>query len=62
MGGGNNIYDEMARIVQKIKKIEDSHFGMPGKPLPDEERNELEQLKARLRALKEEDDKALRIE
>lgn len=55
----NEMYDEMARIVQRIKKIEDSHFGMPGKPLLDEERNELEQLKARLQELKKEDDKAV---
>ena len=51
----NEIYAEMECIVQKIKKIEDSHFGMPGKPLTDEE---LKELRARLQELKKEDDKA----
>jgi hypothetical protein len=54
----NEIYAEMECIVQKIKKIEDSHFGTPGKPLTDEERKELKELRARLQELKKEDDKA----
>lgn len=53
------MYDEMDSIVQKIKKIEDSHFGMPGKPLTDKERKDLEDLRARLQELKKEDDKAV---
>jgi len=57
----NEIYDEISRITQRIKQIEDTYFG-PGftgegdkfetKALPPEERKELEQLRARLQELK----------
>ena len=59
---GNEMYDEMDRIVQRRDQIEHEYFGMPGKPLPDEERKELKELQARLQELKAEDDKRVSSE
>ncbi len=54
----NEMYDEINSILQKLKKIRDSHMGMPGKPLTDEERKELKELRGRLEELDKEDEKA----
>ncbi len=67
MGKGNNMYEEMDRIKQRIRQIKEKYpsvgwFGEGDKiqliNIPTEERKELEQLCSRLQELKEQDDKA----
>ena len=67
MGKGNNVYDEMDGIVQRINQIEGSVWIGEGdkikqKALSPKELNELEQLRARLQELKEQEGKSLVIE
>ena len=67
MGKGNNMYEEMDRIKQRIRQIKEKYpsvgwFGegdqIQLKNIPTEERKELEQLHSRLQELNEQDDKA----
>ena len=67
MGKGNNMYEEMDRIKQRIRQINDKYPStvwirerdkIQTKNMPAEERKELEKLQSRLQELKEQDDKA----
>ena len=71
MGKGNNMYEEMDRIKQRIRQINDKYPStvwtrerdkIQTKNMPAEERKELEKLQSRLQELKEQDDKAQGIE
>ena len=56
MGKGNNMYEEMARKVQRREQLE--HISNK-RPLTLAEQNELEQLRKRLQELKEETQRKL---
>ena len=67
MGKDNNMYEEMDRIKQRIRQINNKYPGtvqirerdkIQTKNMPAEERKELEKLQSRLQELKEQDDKA----
>ena len=71
MGKGNNMYEEMDRIKQRIRQINDVYPStvwigerdkIQTKNMPAEERKELEKLQSRLQELKEQDGKAQGIE
>ncbi|MFC1979647.1 hypothetical protein ACFLVS_02060 [Chloroflexota bacterium] len=66
MGKGNDIYDEMDKINHRIREIKNKYPSVSwvgegekiqAKNIPLKERQELEQLLARLKQLKEQDDK-----